>query len=165
MILRTGGQRREHVVPESRSGANHRIVDLTYGHALAAELGNAGGGREIIDARPWIDEVERLPEIALGQQIARNPADVRYLQRKFPGQFSPDRDIDGVGVWSLQRLVHSPGDGLAEGRRRLREVSIRHGWEEMSPAQIQLRNHIDAGDARNVFGAIGRRDAAGILDG
>src|SRR4051812_1409924 len=93
----------------------------------------------------------------------RQATDVGHFQAHSFGQLPTDREIEGVGIRSLDLVIQSPEDTESRTRRgrRIRESSLRCGWFEWSDAVEQsLRNFGQAGQARSVD----RRGKDGICE-
>src|ERR1700674_1592800 len=93
------------------------------------------------------------------------PAHIRDLQRESLRQLAGNGKIEGPGVRSLERLIDSPGNGLAEGWRRLGEGSGRRRLKKLLVSWTEDRNLVDVGDARHVGRIIVSGETTGILYG
>src|SRR5438105_2666939 len=131
--------------------------------ALPGQLRETSCRGEIINARLWILEVERLAEIALGQQPPTESSHVGELERELFRQLASDGKIQGVGVRSLDAGVRTPSDGLTCRVRSLWKFAIGRRLEELNSTAVQGRNLVDIRDARYVGRIIHTRNTAGIL--
>ena len=55
-------------------------------------------GREVVDARLRVGEVQRHHQVATHQQVPTQPADVRAFNREVVAEIASDDDVEGVGV-------------------------------------------------------------------
>src|SRR5579872_6849927 len=86
--------------------------------------------------------------------MTSQPSHIRDLQRKSLREVTGNRKIECPGIRSFQRLINSPSDGLAEGRRRLGEGTGRRRFEEYIPELVHRGNLVDVGNARHSSGIV-----------
>src|SRR4029077_20730725 len=83
-------------------GTSQLVCDLVGLVSRPGQLRQSRSSRKIVNAGLGIHYIERLPEVALGEQIAAKTANVGQLHRKLLGQFTAYRKIRRIGIRGLE---------------------------------------------------------------
>src|SRR5215471_14781844 len=76
------------------------------------------------------------------------------LHREFLRQFAGNREIEGIGIRSLHRLVNTPGNGLTSIGGRLWELAGRRIEENLDSVLRVLGDRVDVGYTRHAVRGI-----------